>query len=80
MDQLKDKSDVTGEWRDYIISKHMDLTTNLIASDVEQLKAIKDAYAMGDYGHYFVIDKDGKIISLNHQNPLDPELFKDIKE
>lgn len=80
MDQLKDVSDVTGEWREFIVGKHMDPAANLIAVGSDQFKAMTDAYAIGALGHYYVIDKDGKIISLNHTNPLDPELFKDIKE
>jgi peroxiredoxin len=78
-DQVRDKNDVTGLWREFIVSKHLDPATNLIALGKEQVDAMMKGYAIGALGHYYVIDKDGKIVSLNHFDPLDPELFKDMK-
>lgn len=74
-----DSADNSLSWRQYIEQHHMDPTSSLNGPEKE-LNAFRKAYNIWEVPHYYIIDKDGKIVSLNCISPLDPEFLNYLKQ
>lgn len=78
IDDDVDPGGVSMSWRKFIPEHHKDPTHNLNGPAAE-LAAFRAAYGIGEAPHFFVFDKDGKILTLECVDPLDPEFLRALK-
>lgn len=63
-----DSSDTSVAWRNFIKEHHMDPASSFHAT-TDNLAAIMKEYAITEVPHYFIIDKEGKIVTLHSITP-----------
>lgn len=74
-----DSADTSNAWRMFVRDHHMNPASSFHAT-AKNLAAFRTAYGITEVPHYFMIDKEGRIVTLHSITPWDPQFLWYLKD